>query len=93
MRGYYDGRYRDNALLAAQLEIRLPVWWRFGAVFFGSAGLVARDPPSIRLDTTKVSGGAGVRFVLDEASGASLRMDVAFGSDGTDFYINLGEAF
>ncbi|HVO38931.1 MAG TPA: BamA/TamA family outer membrane protein [Spirochaetia bacterium] len=93
LRGYYDGRYRDNALLAAQLEIRLPVWWRFGVAVFGSAGQVARDPLSFRLDTTKLSGGAGLRFVLDETSGASLRVDVAVGSAGADFYLNLGEAF
>ena len=93
MRGYYDGRYRDNALVAVQAEIRLPVWWRFGLVAFGAAGQVARDPLSFRMGNTKLCGGAGLRFVLDEKSGASIRADVAMGADGADFYFNLGEAF
>jgi hypothetical protein len=93
MRGYYDGRYRDNALVAAQAEIRIPVWWRFGLALFCSAGQVAQDPLSFRFENTKVSGGAGLRFVLDEKSRASLRADVAVGEDGADFYFNLGEAF
>ncbi len=93
MRGYYDGRYRDNALVAAQAEIRIPVWWRFGVALFGAAGLVAGDPLSFRFDETKLCGGAGLRFVLDESSGAALRADVALSGDGADFYFNLGEAF
>jgi len=93
MRGYYDGRYRDNALVAAQAEVRIPVWWRFGLAVFGSAGQVAHDPLSFRLEKTRFSGGAGLRFVVDESSGASLRADVTVGADGADFYFNLGEAF
>jgi len=93
MRGYYDGRYRDNALVAAQAEVRVPVWWRFGLAVFGSVGQVAHDPLSFRLDQTKLAGGAGLRFLVDESSGTNLRADVAFGADGADFYFNLGEAF
>jgi hypothetical protein len=93
LRGYYDGRYRDNALLAAQAEIRIPVWWRFGVALFGGAGLVAGDPLSFRFDRTRLSGGIGLRFVLEEESGASFRADVALSEDGVDFYFNLGEAF
>jgi Omp85 superfamily domain len=93
MRGYYDGRYRDNALVAMQAEIRIPVWWRFGLAVFGGAGQVAQDPLSFRLENTRLSGGAGLRFVMDEKSGASLRADVAVGADGVDFYFNIGEAF
>jgi hypothetical protein len=93
LRGYYAGRYRDNALVAAQAEIRIPVWWRFGVALFTGAGFVAGDPRSFRLDQARLSGGAGLRFVLDEHSGASLRADVAWSPDGMDFYFNIGEAF
>ncbi len=34
MRGYYTGRYRDNHLLAAQAEWRLPIYWILGQLFF-----------------------------------------------------------
>src|SRR5690606_24132468 len=41
MRGYYEGRYRDNHLILFQTEYRFPVWWRFSGVVFGGAGAVA----------------------------------------------------
>jgi hypothetical protein len=93
LRGYYDGRYRDTTLLALQAEIRMPIWWRFGLVLFGGAGQVAPDPGSFRLADTKLSGGLGIRFVLDPESGANIRVDLAWAATGVDFYFNLGEAF
>ena len=93
LRGYFDGRYRDRALLAVQGEVRIPVWWRFGVVVFAAAGQVAHDALAFRAENTKLSAGAGLRFILDEKSGAGFRADVAVGESGADFYFNLGEAF
>ncbi len=93
LRGYYDGRYRDNALVALQAEARIPVWRRFGVAIFAAAGQVAHDPLAFDLRAFKLAAGVGLRFVLDKESGAGLRADVAMGESGADFYFNLGEAF
>jgi outer membrane protein assembly factor BamA len=41
MRGYFQGRYRDNFYSMLQLEYRQYFWKRFGFVVFGSMGDVA----------------------------------------------------
>ncbi|MGC4022957.1 MAG: BamA/TamA family outer membrane protein [Cyclobacteriaceae bacterium] len=40
MRGYYEGRFTDNNLIAAQVEHRFPIYNRFGMVAFAAAGRV-----------------------------------------------------
>ena len=40
MRGYYEGRYRDNNLIEAQVELRQKVYGRNGIVIWGGAGNV-----------------------------------------------------
>ena len=96
MRGYYTGRYRDNAYLAAQAEYRfLPFSFseRWGAAAFASVGTVAEDTRSLDLSKLKVSGGAGVRFLLFKNKDIFTRFDVAFSEDGPGFYFFIGEAF
>ena len=38
MRGYFDGRFRDQNALISQVEYRFPIVWRCGGVGFASAG-------------------------------------------------------
>lgn len=44
LRGLFGGRYRDHALVAAQAELRVPVWRWFGLAAFAGAGEVAHVP-------------------------------------------------
>lgn len=94
MRGYYLGRYRDRHLLAAQVEWRFPLWWRFiGAGFYGT-GDVTRNFHDLSWKSLKHSLGMGIRFTLDAAERINVRFDAAFGTDGSHgFYFLLGEAF
>ncbi len=96
MRGYYLGRYRDNTLLAAQTEYRFlpfPFSKRWGAAAFIGAGTVSQDLYSIDLSKLKVSGGAGVRFLIFRSKDIFTRFDVAFTEDGPGYYFFIGEAF
>lgn len=92
LRGYYEGRYRDRQYLAAQAEYRLPLVWRLGAVFFASAGDVARALDGLRLADVKLSGGAGLRLAPLADVPVNIRLDVAYG-DAARFYFSIGEAF
>ncbi len=94
MRGFFEGRYRDRHMLAAQVEYRFPVVWRFGAAVFSSVGDVAHDLDGFELGDFKAAGGAGIRFSLNQADRVNLRFDGAGTSTGdVNFYVALGEAF
>lgn len=96
MRGYYLGRYRDNALLAAQSEYRFlpfPFSKRWGAAAFVSVGTVGRSIKEIDLGLLKVAGGAGVRFLIFRSKDIFTRFDLAFSEDGPGYYFFIGEAF
>jgi len=107
MRGYYQGRYRENNYLAAQVEYRLPLfqnipegrtklpWYRrFGLTAFAGLGDVANEVNQFNSNTLKFSYGAGLRFKLDRKNNINIRVDYGFGSDGSSgLYLEVGEAF
>ncbi|MCW3087972.1 MAG: surface antigen [Sediminibacterium sp.] len=94
MRGYYDGRYKEQQQLILQAEYRFPVWKRFGAVAFGGAGNVSRNFADYSLHDLKYSYGAGLRFALDKKEKLNLRVDYGIGAGkNSGFYLQLGEAF
>jgi hypothetical protein len=89
MRGYFEGRYRDRHAMVYQLEYRLPVYRKFGMVFFGSAGQVTNDPASFSVGRFRYGGGLGFRYRLNE-EGLNFRFDIAIG-DQRAFYFGLNE--
>ncbi len=94
MRGYYKGALRDNVLVDAQVEYRLPVWNIFGVTGWIGTGRVAPDYGSLSIDGLWLSYGAGLRIKVDSAHDTNLRFDFGFGPNGIHgFYINFAEAF
>lgn len=92
MRGYYGGRYRDKMFIGTQAEYRFPVYWRFGAVAFASAGQVADNFSQISLPKFHLAAGAGIRFAVLPKENLNLRFDVAYGNK-VNYYIVLAESF
>ena len=94
MRGYYDGRYKDNNQLIMQGEYRFPVYKRFSAVAFAGGGNVSNRFADYSISDIKVSYGAGLRFALDKKEKLNLRVDYGIGQGKNNgFYLQLGEAF
>jgi hypothetical protein len=93
MRGYYKGRYRDNHLGAAQVELRWNVWRRWGLAFFGGLGKVANRYSDFAEGNWKTSYGGGLRFKIDRKENYNLRLDVGIGRDMTGLYLSFAEAF
>ncbi|MBS1559164.1 MAG: BamA/TamA family outer membrane protein [Bacteroidetes bacterium] len=94
MRGYYEGRYTDNNLVALQSEYRFPVYKRFGMVFFAAAGRVASTADNlITLSSLKPSLGTGLRYAIDPKEKLNFRFDVGFGQQSNGFYFYITEAF
>jgi outer membrane protein assembly factor BamA len=94
LRGYTSGRYIDKTLLAGQAELRVPLFWRLGAAVFGGFAAVAPNTAELlALDTVRVAGGGGLRFGLSRENSLNLRFDLAYGSEGLQFYVSALEAF
>ena len=94
MRGYYEGRFKDQQQLIFQAEYRFPIYKRFGAVAFGGAGSVSKNFADYFLSDLKYSFGAGLRFALNKTEKLNLRIDYGIGQGKNNgFYLQLGEAF
>ena len=96
MRGYYLGRYRDNALVASQAEYRFlpfPFSKRLGGTLFGALGAVSPSIPDLNFNQVRAAGGLGLRFLLFPGKDIYTRFDVAFTNEGVGYYLFIGEAF
>lgn len=94
MRGFYSGRFRDKQMIMLQAEWRMPVYKRWGAVVFGSAGDVADKVMDYSPGDLKYAYGAGVRFSIHPKERLNLRLDYGLTSKGgSGFYLQLAEAF
>jgi outer membrane protein assembly factor BamA len=98
MRGYYSGRYRDQNLSAAQLEIRYRFMERLGIVAFGGVGKVFSNQ-HLNLKDFKPNYGIGGRLFFDPEKGLSIRLDYGIGEKRMNekrqsgMYISLAESF
>tara|TARA_B100001093_G_scaffold445955_1_gene449879 strand:+ start:183 stop:1217 length:1035 start_codon:yes stop_codon:yes gene_type:complete len=96
MRGYYLGRFRDNHLIAGQIEYRLlPFSFskRWGASFFMAAGEVFNNQQKFKIQNLLPTAGAGLRFLLFPEKDIYTRIDCAFTQEGNGVYFFIGEAF
>ncbi len=93
LRGYYLGRYRDENLVALDVEYRVPVYWRFGAVAFAGAGMVSEHLQDLPGAPVRWAVGSGLRFAVNQEEHLNLRLDFGIGPDTRGFYFTAREAF
>lgn len=94
LRGYFDTRYTDIHGVVAQVEYRLPLYWKFGGVAFAGLGDVASEVSEFDLLDVKYAAGVGLRYALNAKDGVNLRFDFAVNGEGDpNLYISVGEAF
>ena len=93
LRGYTQGRYRDDVVTTGQAEVRWHAPNRFGAVAFGGFGQVA--PELSKLPDAQVlwAAGAGLRFQMTKEYPMHMRLDLAWGETERLLYFSVGEAF
>lgn len=93
-RGYTMGRYRDNGMLASQIEWRGPtnLWKdRLGVAAFGGLALLKGTGLT---NNPLASIGAGLRYRLDPRTRSTIRIDYAMGLFGQKgLYVAFNEAF
>ncbi|MGB5244414.1 MAG: BamA/TamA family outer membrane protein [Lutimonas sp.] len=94
MRGFFNGRYRDNFYGMMQMEYRQYFYRKWGVVAFAGAGNVANNILEYDFSSLKYSYGLGLRFLFNKQQKINLRMDIGFGSDGSrGIYFGIQEAF
>jgi len=92
-RGYYKGRYIDDHLGSAQVEVRWRFTPRWVLAGFASGGEVSSLPWDYFRDL-KFSFGGGIRYQLLKKAPTLLRFDAGIGEDGNlGFYFSVNEAF
>jgi outer membrane protein assembly factor BamA len=94
LRGFYQGRYRDNSMYSVVAEYRAPIIWRISACVFGGFGDVYAKPENIHTGSIKYSYGGGLRLSILEKEKLNLRVDYGY-SDAYNkgFYFTIGECF
>ena len=93
MRGYFEGRFRDQNMLTVQAAYRALLFWRIGAVAFVSYGGVAPRLSDLRSENLRYTVGGGLRFQLDRKKKINIRLDAGFGKNTSGYYLTIGEAF
>jgi hypothetical protein len=92
MRGIPKGRYQDDNVSAAELEVRwnaTPRWALIGFLGTGKAWGAERFAEANSI----VAGGVGVRYLIARRLGIYMGADVARGPEQTAFYIQVGSAW
>ena len=93
MRGYFEGRFRDNHTIVFQSEYRKHIWYKLGIVAFGGLGQVAKDLQGLQLNAFKYAAGLGIRIMIDDDEKVNLRMDYGLTKDSSALYMQFTEAF
>lgn len=95
MRGYREGRFRDNHIVLSQIEYRSPLFYRVGVAFFAGVAVIANKPVNLALPNAKTSLGGGLRYSLDEKDRMHIRFDYAWGmgKENRYGYFTIGESF
>ena len=93
MRGFYEGRYRDNNLLLFQAEYRRMIYGILGFTVFGDVGQVSKRYSTFNDRDWRYTYGAGIRLMLDTKQKINLRFDIAVGDKKVLPYFTVAEAF
>lgn len=91
MRGFLEGRFRDDHFLTFQTEYRFPIFWRIKGAVFGSVGSVGSQEDGFQ--KSFFSYGIGIRIGISKIEKINLRLDYGFGKNTSGFYLTFGEAF
>ena len=91
MRGYYGGRYIDNNIMSAQVELRQHLYKRWGVVAWVGCGTVFPSFDALRASHLLLNYGVGVRFEFKH--NVNLRIDYGMGRNAGALIFNISEAF
>lgn len=96
LRGFYQGRFRDNAMLTAIAEYRAPIYGRLAVCAFIGGGNVYSEFSELKniYKNFKYSWGGGIRFAVLKKEKLNLRLDYGYYDKyNHGVYFTIGECF
>lgn len=93
IRGYSQGKYRDDELYTVQAEYRHMLKNRFGLVGFAGLATVVPDISEVFNETFLPGVGVGVRYRLLEKEKINIGLDVGFGKNDWSLTFRITDAF
>lgn len=93
IRGYTDGKYRGNQLIAVQGEFRWNFYKKFSAVGFAGLATVFESINEDQNGQLLPAIGCGMRYNVLEKYHMNVGFDIAVGVEDWGFYFRVGEAF
>lgn len=93
LRGVQAMRYQGDEMASAELEVRWKFHDRWSAVVAGGAGTAKTKEGLFAGSQDVASGAVGFRYELARLFGLHAGMDLAFSSETTAIYIQIGNAW
>jgi hypothetical protein len=93
LRGYYNGRFRDNNMLIIQQEFRVRIYKAIGLAIFNGIGKVAKTTSELTTNQMHYNYGIGLRLRLNKKENTNLRIDYGRTKDSQGIYVVYAEAF
>jgi outer membrane protein assembly factor BamA len=90
LRGYPIDRFLDNSAGLMNLELRFPIYWRFGGLIGADFGRVWHSFDQLSLQDWHSNAVAGLRFYMDTYV---VRVDVGISHETFGIYFNFGHIF
>ena len=90
LRGSPQDRYLDQVAAVANVELRIPLFWRLRGVAAIDAGRVFHSLSEYSLSRWAVNPTVGLRLHMETFV---VRLDVGLGKETTGFYLNFGHLF
>lgn len=94
IRGFYQGRFRDESMASLIAEYRAPIYWRISLVAFGGIGNVYSSKNPLLKRDLLYSFGGGIRLLMLKKDNLNVRIDYGYYSKyNSGLYFTLGECF
>src|SRR5436190_9083386 len=93
IRGYSQGKYRNDQVYTMQAEYRWNFYKRWGIVAFGGLASAVKKFSDIPSSEILPGVGAGLRFRMLPAEKINIGIDAGFGKDDYSITFRIGEAF
>ena len=93
IRGYSQGKYRDNQVFSIQTEYRHCLPRRFGFVLFVGVAAAVPDINGLLNTTYLPGGGAGIRYMILKDEKINIGIDIGVGKDDWSLTFRVGDAF
>jgi hypothetical protein len=91
LRGYYEGRYRDNNMILSQLEWRHRIRKPHGVVAWIGGAMLADT--YTEFNNSRLLKNIGIGYRLEVKERVNVRFDYGIGDGESGFYMNIAEAF